>query len=67
MLKKKGPTAVEVWYSEYLLQAVRAKTSRVKIMILNEGDSVLYLSTAVTHVAYRLAWAEEGSGKKTGL
>lgn len=57
-IKKKGQTTAEVWYSVCLLQTVTAKTSRVEITILNEGDSILYLITAVTHIVYRLAWEE---------
>lgn len=58
---------MEVWYSMCLLQTVTAKTLRVEIMIRNEGDSMFCLRTAVTHIVYRLAWAEEGSGMKTEL
>jgi len=56
---------VEVWCSECLLQDVTAL--RVEIIMMNEGDSILYLSTAVNHIVYRLAWEEEGPGMKAGF
>lgn len=33
-------------------------------MILSKGDNSHSLSTAEIHVVYRLAWGEEGSGRK---